>query len=99
MDCRRRCCDPTERGFPVDRTSASGRDANVGVLARLGPARLHLGIPLIEMMLTRYAGCEFFSPWRISDDQRIRFEAHERPELAAGDMPRCKLGGKPTVAR
>ena len=51
------------------------------------------------MMLTRYAGCEFFSPWRISDDQRIRFEAHERPELAAGDMPRCELGGKPTVAR
>jgi hypothetical protein len=31
-------------------------------LARLGPARLHLGIQLIEAMLTRYARCEFFSP-------------------------------------
>jgi hypothetical protein len=31
-------------------------------VARLGPARLHLGIPLIEAMLTRYARCEFFSP-------------------------------------
>ena len=31
-------------------------------LARLGPARLHLGVPLIEAMLTRYARCEFFSP-------------------------------------
>jgi hypothetical protein len=32
------------------------------LLARLGPARRHLGIPLIEAMLTRYARCEFFSP-------------------------------------
>jgi hypothetical protein len=31
------------------------------LVARLGPARLHLGVPLIEAMLTRYARCEFFS--------------------------------------
>jgi hypothetical protein len=31
-------------------------------MARLGPARLHLGIPLIEAMLTRYVRREFFSP-------------------------------------
>jgi hypothetical protein len=29
--------------------------------ARLGSARLHLGVPLIEAILTRYARCEFFS--------------------------------------
>jgi hypothetical protein len=31
-------------------------------MAQLGPARLYVGIPLIEVMLTRYARYEFFSP-------------------------------------